>query len=122
QPLDVLGTHVWVVEIERKRPARRRVNQRKHQQRNEEQQRHALRRPPRNETQRVHYFTISHSYTFQNGPAFVGLPLKLRSVAGTASICEVLYSGISGASSATRCCEERRSAPRLAWSTVRSDA
>ena len=35
---------------------------------------------------------ISHSCTFQNGPAFVGLPLKFRSVAGTASILDVLYS------------------------------
>ena len=31
-----------------------------------------------------------HSCTFQNGPAFVGLPLKFSSVAGTASIFDVL--------------------------------
>jgi hypothetical protein len=37
----------------------------------------------------------SHSCTFQNGPALVGLPLKFLSDAGTASIFDVLYSGSS---------------------------
>ena len=31
-----------------------------------------------------------HSWTFQNGPALVGFPLKFSSAAGTASIFDVL--------------------------------
>ena len=73
-------------EVDRERTAGRRVNQQEDEDGDDEQQRHGLQstRRARNRITPLAYL-ISHSWTFQKMPVFVGLPLKCCSDAGTAS-------------------------------------
>jgi hypothetical protein len=58
------------------------------------------------------YLPILHRQTSQKIPAFVGLPVNPSKVAGTASSRVTLYSGISTARSAIRCCAATSNARR----------